>query len=222
MTRFLRALLVFVTLSVHALAQRGLSVSATVTPTFCRTSYIQRVFYPNSEGQLVEPIYLNGVRWSTGFQAGGSAQYAWAPGWSVSTGVWFRQLTTRQARFGSEGATTIRNRAVRLPLLLNVQSSPKRLSPLFSLGMLFDVPMSARVIVTRADQPTQRLWLDSEPGPYFHVMVGAGGRYQPGKRYAFVAQPMLTYNLGRFGGIRTHNPSVEVGLQAQVSYVLAR
>lgn len=218
MNQLLRITSLLFVLSGPILAQRRLSVSASVTPTFSRTSYLQRVFYPNSDGQLVEPIYLNGAFWSTGVQGGLSAQYAFSEGWSVSAGAWYRQLSTRQARFGSEGTNTIRNRAVRLPVLLNFQSSPRRLSPYFTLGMTFDIPMQSRVVVTRADQPIQRLWLDSEPGPFFNVLVGAGGRYQFKQRYAIVAQPILTYNLGRFGGLRSYNPSVDLGVQAQISY----
>lgn len=210
--------LLLLLIPVFSAAQRSLSVSASVTPTTERVSYARRMFYPTSNGQLVEPIYINSAYWWTGVQAGASVQYTYAPGWSVSTGVWYRQLAVRQTRFQSEGTTTIRSRTVRVPVLLTFQSSPKRLSPYFSLGTLVDIPMSSRVIVRRTDQPTQRLWLDTEPGPYFHLLAGAGARYQLTKRYALVAQPMLTYNLGRFGGIRTHNPSFEFGLQTQVSY----
>lgn len=208
--------LLFATLS--GFAQRSLSVSVSLVPTAERVSYNRRMFYPNSEGQMVEPIYINDKYWWTGLQAGASVQYKYAPGWSVSLGIWYRQLAVRQTRLDGDGVTTLRSRVVRVPLLLNAYTSPDRLSPYFYFGALVDVPMQTRVIATRTDQPAQRLWLDTEPGPYFWLLAGAGVRYRLNKQYALVAQPVITYNIGRFGGIRTHNPSFEIGMQGQVSY----
>ncbi|MGF7217625.1 hypothetical protein GGR92_003800 [Spirosoma lacussanchae] len=218
MNRFLYASVFAFLLPLIAVAQSSWSVSPTVAPVFTRTQFVQRVLYPNSDGQLVEPVYLNGGFWSAGVMAGASVHYSWAPGWSVSMGGWFRSSTLRQNRLANDGTTTVRQRSLQLPLLLNARTSTRRLSPYLSVGTLIDVPMQARVIVNRTDEPTQRLRLDTEPGPFFHVLAGAGGYYQLNRQYALIVQPLITYNLGRFGGIRTHNPSTDLGLLTQLTY----
>ena len=205
-------------LPVISIAQRRWTVAAQVTPLAEQTNYQRRVFYPNSDGQVVEPIYLSGGRWATGGQGGLTVGYGFAPGWVVSAGVGYRQFTTRQTRLNNDGATAINSRAVRVPVLLSFQSSKKRLSPYFTVGTLLDFPLQSRVVVRRDDQPVQRLTLDTERGPVFYVALGAGGRYALNDRCALFAQPVLNYKIGRFGDGRSYNPAVEVGLQMQVSY----
>ena len=201
-----------------SVAQSGWSVTVQVTPLAEQTNYPRRVFFPNSNGQIVEPIYLSGSRWATGVQGGVTAQYSFAPGWSVTAGAGYRQFSTQQARLGNDGTTTINSRAIRVPVLLNFQSSKKRLSPYFTVGTLLDFPLSSRVTVRRNDQPVQQLTLDTERGPVFYLMAGAGGRCRFSDRYALVIQPVLNYKVGRFGDGRSHNPAVEVGVQTQLSY----
>ncbi|AKD55889.1 outer membrane beta-barrel protein [Spirosoma radiotolerans] len=200
--------------------QQKLSVSATVVPTYSHTFYNSRFFYPNSAGQIVEPIYMSGKRWAPGYSAGVSVLYNYAPGWSVASGIWYQQLTTRQARqtAAGEGTTTVRNRAIRIPILLNYATSAKRLSPYFSLGFLTDIPMSARVVVVRSGQSTQNLILEANRRPVFNLMLGAGAKYQLNRRYTLMAQPIWTYQLGQLGGANTDNPRFELSLLTQVAY----
>lgn len=201
-----------------SMAQRGWSVVVQATPLAEQTNYPRRVFYPDSNGQVVEPIYLNGSHWAPGVQVGLVAQYGFAPGWSVGAGVGYRQFSTRQTRFSNDGTTVLNSRAVRVPVLLNFQSTTNRLSPYFSAGTLLDFPLSSRVTVRRTDQPVQQLTLGTEGGPVVYLTAGAGGRYQLSDHSALVVQPVLTHKIGRFGASRSHNPAVEVGVQAEVSY----
>lgn len=200
--------------------QQKLSVSAMVAPTFSRTNYFYRYLYPESDGQVVEPVYLSGVRWAMGFQAGASVMYEYAPGWSVSSGVWYVQLTTRQARqpAAGEGTVTVRSRAVRLPLLLNYASSTKRLSPYFSFGPLIDVPLTGRVVVRRGSQSTQYLRLETTKRPIFHALLGVGARYQLNDHYTLIAQPAWAYTFGQLGSASTNDPSFELSLRLQMVY----
>lgn len=200
------------------MAQQKWSVTAQVAPLAERTNYRRRTFYPNSNGQVVEPIYVSGARWATGIQAGGAVHYGFAPGWSVSLGGAYRQFTTRQARPGNDGTTLIRSRAIRVPVLLNFQASKKRLSPYFTVGALLDFPLASRVTVRRNDQTTQQLTLDVERGPVFYLMAGAGFHYRFGQRCALTAQPTISYQVGRFGDSRSYNPTTETGLQVQLVY----
>ena len=203
-----------------AFGQRTLSVSATVAPTLIRTNYNRTYLYPDSDGQIVEPVFLAGTANAFGYSAGLTAHYAYAPGWSVAAGAWYSQTTLRQARpaLSGEGTTAIRSRTVRVPLLLNYQPSTRRLSPYFSLGLLLDFPVAARVVVTRNNQPTQRLRLGTDSGPIFQPMLGAGGRYRINRRCALIVQPIWAYNLGRFGGAQTYNSSYEVSVLTQITY----
>ena len=200
--------------------QQKLAISATVAPTYSHTFYKSRFFYPNSDGQIVEPIYMSGKRWAPGYSAGLSVLYNYAPGWSVASGIWYQQLTTRQARqtAAGDGTTTVHNRAIRIPILLNYASSTKRLSPYFSLGLLTDIPLSARVVVVRAAESTQNLVLENSHSPVFNLMLGAGAKYQLNRRYTLMVQPAWTYQLGQLGGANTDNPTFELSLLTQLAY----
>ncbi len=199
-------------------AQRGWQMTIQISPLAEQTNYPRRVLYPNSNGQIVEPIYLSGRHWATGVQGGFTAQYGFEPGWSVSAGVGYRQFSTRQARFGNDGTTTINSRAIRVPLLLNFQSSQNRLSPYFTVGTLFDFPLSSRVTVRGNDRPAQQLILDVNDGLAFYLMAGAGVKYQLSNRYALAMQPVVNFKAGQLGDTRSYDRAVEVGLQTQVSY----
>jgi hypothetical protein len=217
-TCFLAVLLVL--LRIASYGQGKVSVAVTVAPTYVNTTYFNRYFYPESDGQLVEPIQINGVRGTAGYSAGATVHYNWVPAWSVSGGIWYAQHTTQQERMiaAGEGMNNIRQRAIRIPVLLNFRSSDKRLSPYFSFGWLFDFPFTAQVLVDRPDQGTQRLRLLTEKGPVFHVLAGAGVHYKLTPRYGLIVQPTASYNLGSFGGYGSHNDAYAFSLQTQLVY----
>lgn len=207
-------------LTTVAVGQHKWAISATATPLYEQANYRRLYLYPDSDGQIVEPVFLSGKRSAWGYEAGLTLRYTYAPGWSVGTGVWYRQLTLRQGRpvDAGEGTTAVRSRAVRVPLLLNYQYSTKRLSPYFSAGVLLDFSMASRVVVTRDGESTQRLRLGTSLGPVFHALLGAGAQYRVNSRYSFIVQPVGTYNLGRFGGSYDNNPAYELSLLTQVVY----
>ncbi|MBD2755633.1 outer membrane beta-barrel protein [Spirosoma sp. BT704] len=222
MNRNLVLLFSFVILSAtQVCGQRNLSVSVTLSPTLAHTNYGNRYFYPESDGQVVEPVYVNGSRWAFGPSVGLSVLYTYAPGWSVSSGIWFQQVAIRQSRqpLAGEGSVTLRKRVFRVPLLLNYYANQQRLSPYFSFGLLTDFPLTSRVLVTRAGESTQNLRLvPLNASPVFHLLLGAGIRYKLTDQYTFMAQPVWTYNFGQLGGSRTHDPSFELSLQTQLAY----
>ena len=204
-----------------ALGQQKLSVSATVAPGLDYTNYHGRYLYPESDGQLVEPVFLAGSRWSWGYSAGVSVLYTYQPGWSVSSGIWFHQVTTRQARqpIAGEGTVTLRSRTLRIPLLLNYSPFRQRLSPYFSFGFLTDFQILSRVIVTRTGESTQNLRLKPLiPRPVFHGLLGAGATYKLNERYTLMGQPILTYNFGQLGAAGLHDTSFELSLLIQAAY----
>ena len=215
---FLVTLILFT--STFSWAQPTLSVSATGSPTFARTVYRYRFFYPESDGQVVEPVYVNGPRWATGYSAGLSVRYEYTPGWSVSSGIWYQSIASQQARQPSagEGTVTLRNRVIRFPILLNYALSSKRLSPYFSLGFMVDLPLTGRVVVTRGAEPTQSLRLKTATRPVFLGMLGAGIQYKLLNRYTLLAQPVWTYTFGQLGGASIDDPTVELSLLTQVAY----
>lgn len=216
--RFLVAVLLFP--AALAWSQPTLSIAPTLSPTFSHTVYNYRYFYPESDGQIVEPVYISGSRWSTGFSAGLSILYNYTPGWSVSSGIWFQQQSLRQARqaIAGPGTVTVHNRVIRFPLLLNYYSSTQRLSPYFSLGVFVDLPITSQVVVRRGDEPTQYLRLLSLPRPIFNGLLGAGARYKVNNRYTFMAQPTWTYKFGQLGGATTNDSAFELSLITQLAY----
>ncbi|GAB3881692.1 PorT family protein [Spirosoma agri] len=206
--------------AVSSFGQGKLSVSAAITPLYVNTAYSRFYLYPDSDGAIVEPIYMNGTVGSVGYVAGATAYYTYAPGWSVAAGIWYRYLPTQVARspLAGEGTTSIRSRAIRIPLMLNFRSSAKKLSPYYTLGVLIDIPFSSRVVAVRDDMPTQKLRLSPDPGPQFSAMIGAGAVYQIDPTLALTVQPTATYRLGRFGGSHTDKRTYELGLQTQLIY----
>ena len=219
MNKYLSVLLLFLLLTSRpGWSQRKFALSATVSPTFSRIYYNYRYFYPESDGQIVEPVYLNSRRWLSGYTAGVSVLYTYAPGWSVSSGVWFEQLTIRQDRqpAAGTGVITLHNRVIRLPAYLNYASSDKRLSPYFSLGSLIDLPVTSRMVVQRDGESTQYLRLKTPLKPTFHLAIGAGVRYTFTKQIALITQPTWVYKLGQFGGSSTHDSSFELSLLTHV------
>lgn len=215
----LKKLVALLSLSLSvAFGQRTVSVSATVAPALVRTNYNRTFLYPDSDGQVVEPIFLAGTTHAIGYSAGLTVCYAYAPGWSATAGIWYGQAALRQARpVAGDGTTAIRSQAVRLPLLLNYHPT-RRLSPYFSLGLLLDFPLTSRVVVMRPGLPTQRLRLRTNAGPVFKPMLGAGGRYRLNDRFALIVQPVWVYTLGRFGGGQTADSSYEMSVLTQVTY----
>ncbi|MCK8493597.1 PorT family protein [Spirosoma sp. RP8] len=221
MTRLFYSLLfLFVVQAVSVFGQEKLSVSATVTPLYVHTAYKNVYLYPNSDGQVVEPVFLNGAMGSVGYSAGVTVYYTYAPGWSVAGGLHYRYLPTRTDRLplAGEGTTMVRSRAIRIPLSINYRSSTKKLSPYYTLAALVDFPFSSRVLAVRDDLPTQKLRLNADAGPVFNIMLGAGAVYQLNPTLALTAQPTITYRLGRFGGSHTENRTYELGLQTQLIY----
>ncbi|GAB3988401.1 hypothetical protein GCM10028807_10980 [Spirosoma daeguense] len=207
-------------LSTVAVAQQKLEISATGAPTFVSAEYNYRYFYPDSDGQIVEPIFMNGKRLLPGFVTGLTATYTYSPGWSVSSGIWYQQLTTRQARMAiaGYGRTTVHHRTIRIPILLNYRLTQKRLSPYFSFGTMFDFPMASRVIAEREGLPTQRLRLSADKGPIFNILLGAGVQYQLSNQLSLMVQPQAIYKLGRFGGADAHDTSYEFTALTQIAY----
>ncbi|MDB5240590.1 MAG: hypothetical protein JWP57_1215 [Spirosoma sp.] len=205
-----------------ATGQHTVSVQVTVAPTWVHTSYNRTYLYPESDGQVVEPVFLAGSVFTVGYTTGVTAHYTYAPGWSVAMGAWYSQTSLRQVRSvaAGEGTTVVRSRTVRLPFLLDYQPLTRSLSPYFSLGLLLDFPLTGRVVVTRSGQPTQHLRLGVGSGPVFQPTLGAGVRYQLSPRCAVTVQPIGSYNLGRFGGSQTDNSAYDVSVLAQLTYSL--
>jgi hypothetical protein len=205
-----------------AIGQRSVALSATVAPTYTTTSYARQTLYPDSDGQIVEPVHLAGQRSAPGFTAGVSLLYTYAPGWTVSAGLLYQQSGMRQQRLpaAGEGSTRVTSRSVRLPVAINFRASPKPLSPYFTLALLTDLPLTTRLTATRTGESTQQLRVRNSVNPLFSAQLGVGGFCQLSDRYALIAQPTLAYTIGRFGGSTTASSSVEIGLQVQVVYRL--
>lgn len=236
MNRPLLLLLILLLLSpMLCRSQQKFFVSATLVPTFSHTAYTYRYLFPESDGQVVEPVYLHGSRWASGVSAGASALYEYTPGWSVESGIWFQQLATRQARepVAGPGTVTLISRSVRVPVLLNYtllsggQQRRKvlqhrllhqRLSPCFTLGMFVDIPLTSQVVVRRDGEATQFLRLRTLTRPVFHGMLGAGAQYDLSNRVRLIAQPAWTYTFGQVGVGNANSPSFELSLLMQAAY----
>ncbi|RIV25034.1 PorT family protein [Fibrisoma montanum] len=203
-----------------ALGQKNYSLSITVAPTYAYTVYKPQFLFPDSDGQVVEPILLTGRSHSAGYLIGPAVEYTYAPGWSVASGVWFNTLTYRQARRSADGQvlTAIRNRSLRVPVLLNYRQSAGRLAPYWSGGLLLEYLLPARVLVRRDEQPRQRLDLTYNGGLAFRVSVAGGWSYRLTNRIRLLGQLMVNYNLGKFGQAATHNPSLELNGLMQTAW----
>ncbi|CCH55027.1 hypothetical protein BN8_04258 [Fibrisoma limi BUZ 3] len=221
MQRFLGLLLWGVLLSAEvAFGQKKIVLSVAAAPTYAYTAYKPQFLYPDSDGQVVEPILVTGRSHSAGYLLGPTVEYVYAPGWSVSSGVWLSTLTYRQARESADERilTNIRNRSLRIPIQLNYRQSKNRLSPYWSGGLHLDYLLPARVLVRRDEQPRQRLNLTYNGGVAFRVSVAGGWSYRLTNRISLLGQLMVNYNLGKFGQAATHNPSIELNGLVQAAW----
>ncbi|GAB3566396.1 hypothetical protein GCM10027578_15180 [Spirosoma luteolum] len=196
---------------------RSLSLAIGMAPSLTSTGYRRQTLYPESNGQLVEPVWLDSRRTGIGFGAGATVYYTYAPGWSVGAGLWYHQQTIRQLRrpVAGPGTTLIRSRALRLPLSITFQPGTQRLSPLFTLGLLTDFGLPTQLVARRGSEPTQYLRVAQSINPTFQASVGAGAAYRLGRQLTVQLQPTLIYGVGQFGGATTFHPTLELALQTQ-------
>ncbi len=188
-----------VLLSAHgSLAQGKFSLSVSGAPTYSYSNVRQNfIIVPgDGSGAIVLPDFATKTK-GYGYTVGVMGRYEFIPRWSVATGVWMSYNRTNPPSLPSSIPADLRvgqtrGRTIQVPILINFQSSVRRLSPYFSAGALFSFRSPTYLNIGNGQEI--RLATDR------HVVrvvltIGAGVIYRMNDHLALTVQPMVNYYL---------------------------
>ena len=157
-----------------------------------------------------------------GYSLGLLGRYAFTPKWSALMGIWATHAVSGKTDISENGVLftdTYRynhpfTNFYRLPLIINYQSSTRRLSPYFSVGASLDfrgktyVDLSGNgeLVAVKFGKPVVATSL-----------IGAGAIYKLTHQLSLIAQPTLQYNLQPHSGYSYYH-SYQLSLQTQLLY----
>ncbi|AQG79102.1 outer membrane beta-barrel protein [Spirosoma montaniterrae] len=198
-------------------AQKRFSVGVVAAPAFNYSHTNLTFTAPNQNGQLVSTDF---DQRSSGWAAivGASADYAFTPRWSVSTGIWFSQSRSKQPySFGSANTSArVISSGWAVPLLVNYRFSDRRFSPLVSVGIQGSFGGST-VFKPEAGSSFREFRINFGNELTVQPLLGAGIAYRLTERWSLMAQPLLVWRFRPQGDqfIR-YNRTVSYQLQGQV------
>ncbi|GAB4018535.1 hypothetical protein GCM10028773_18520 [Spirosoma koreense] len=146
--------------------------------------------------------------------------YFFSSNWSASAGIWATQFISIKGNITVDGDNTVidySNKhpfeyAYRIPVLLNYQSSGKRLSPYFSAGASADFRAKSYVDVGGTE-----VAVNIGKAVTVTPMLGVGAIYQLKQHLALVVQPMAQYNM-QAHPTYTYYHGYQLSLRAQLMY----
>jgi hypothetical protein len=201
------------------LGQGKFSLSLSGAPNYGYTSTHFSSTFPMINGGM--PLDIRIRQTTQIYTVGLMARYAISNQFSIATGIWrnyssyqLPTITTIPDQAANPNdpqiiGTASHKRNYQLPVLVNFQSSAKRLSPYFSVGGLVDFP-AVTVFENGSTGKT--------PNQNIRVFptIGAGIIYQLNDQFSLVAQPTFTYILPSVTYIDYQN--YQLGLQLQLMY----
>ncbi len=199
----LAALLLAVMHSGHA--QSRFSASLTVAPS------LTRVVHQDEADLITRNPYKQ-----LGYQLGTQLYYHFSDQWSVSSGLWleWNQIPSKyyDAVPGSLAFERSFHHNFQIPILLNYQTTTKRLAPYFSAGLvLHKAKYSYIVIRTTTGEET-------EHGSNFYspilprLLLGAGIKYRLNEHLSLITQPVIMYEVEKERGKRVFQYSLQTQL----------
>jgi hypothetical protein len=211
---------VSVLLSARSLSAQGkFSLSISGSPTYSYSKTKQSVLVPDiGKGGFI-PLDLASQSTGRGYTIGLLGRYAFQPKWSVSTGIWmsYNQTdvptleTSMPVDHSPFGRT--RSRHYQVPILVNFQSSARRLSPYFSAGALFSF-RSPTYLNIGNDQEI-RIAADRRKVTVVPT-IGVGAIYRMSNHLSLAVQPTFNYYLPQ--GTYSSYFSGRASLQTQLFY----
>ena len=170
--------------------------------------------FPTTEFSAVS----NGLNYSLGV----AARYAFSPKWSVGTGIWATHSAVGKSDYLQNGIPfTVRyqynhpfTNLYKVPLLINYQSSTKRLSPYFSAGATFDFRGTSYVDLNGNGELTP---IKFGKAMVITPLLGVGVIYDLSDRMSLIVQPTIQYNVESHPSYSYYH-SYQLSLQTQLMY----
>jgi opacity protein-like surface antigen len=168
-----------------ALGQRKFAVSVNAAPYFGQSKTTTTIVLPDEDGNGT----FTSQEWKAkanpkGYSVGLNGRYSFSQKWSAATGFWFTQ-----SRIKSAGSSS-RSRNFSIPVLVNLQTRDKPLSPYFSAGALYNFGTTSRMhipdfgtVIFKSTKHTSKI----------APMVGAGIIYHFAEHLSLIAQPTFSY-----------------------------
>ncbi|MCF0065306.1 PorT family protein [Dyadobacter chenwenxiniae] len=168
-----------------ACSQSKFAVSANVTPFLGHSKTTVDVIVPDSGSSGT----FTTQRWTSeaspkGIWIGLNGRFSFSKKWSASTGLWYGYYRIKATNVDS------RSHTFSIPLVANLQTSDRKLSPYFSAGAFWNFATTSRLTIPdigtvtfKSDENTSRI----------SPTVGAGVIYHFAQRLSLIAQPTFTY-----------------------------
>ncbi len=207
-------------LSAHGgFAQGKFSLSISGAPTYSYSNIRQNFIIVPGDGSaaIVLPNFATKTK-GYGYTVGILGKYEFVPRWSVSTGVWMSYNRTNPPNLPPDIPTDLlvgqtRGRNVQVPVLVNFQSSIRRLSPYFSAGTLFSFRSPTYLNIGNG----QEIRLETDKHRVTIVpTVGVGAIYRMSNHLSLSVQPTFNYYLPQ--GTYSSYFSGRASLQTQLFY----
>lgn len=166
------------------------------------------------------PVDIHSQQKGGGYSVGVMARYEFSPHFSISTGIRLNHDHFKQPTITTNPDLTLNpngiqvvgspsnRRNYQIPLLINYQSSTKRLSPYFSAGAYINFPYTTIYSEGTATLPNQKIHL--------YPTLGAGIMYRLSDHLSLITQPTFMYILPR--GTYISYQYYQLSLQTQLLY----
>lgn len=200
-------------------AQSKFAVSVSVSPLYSYSNVKLNTYFPDYITNGAPVLTQYSVRsTSNGYSVSILGRYRFSSHWSVTTGVgmshnWSEVPTILTDPHIDIEATVSRSRNYQIPVLVNYQTTTKRLSPYFSAGLLLS--FRGLSFLPLNGNPEVRV---RSGGKLLTAMpiVGAGISYQLSTHLCLIAQPTFRYSIPDSEVIYAH--SYQIGLLTQLLY----
>lgn len=186
------------------LAQSKFALSATVAPFYTHYKTNNIVILPDKNGVLYSYMDKSKGSWR-GSWFGLNGRYSFSSKWSASTGLWFNKS------IANGGNTNARSHNFSIPVMVNFQTSARKLSPYFSAGALWNFETTTHLDI--ADVAQSLVFKSGDRTFKTSMMAGAGGIYNFSKHLSVIGQPTFSYIIPPSGyNARTYQLSFNVQL----------
>ncbi|MCF0056053.1 outer membrane beta-barrel protein [Dyadobacter sp. CY356] len=165
------------------LGQGKFALSTTVAPMYRHFKSRNTIILPDNNGGTYTYIDKSEGSWR-GSWFGLNGQYSFSPKWSATTGLWYNK-----SRLIS-GNTEARSHNFSIPLMINFQSSTRKLSPYFSVGSLWNLETTTHMYI---DDIGPVVFKSGDKTFKISPTVGAGVIYNFSKHFTVIAQPTFSY-----------------------------
>ncbi|WP_161597211.1 outer membrane beta-barrel protein [Dyadobacter flavalbus] len=188
--------------------QSKFSFSATLAPFYAHNKTTVQLpvdsgFDPNPGGVWTSKSS------SKGYWVGLNGRYSFSKKWSASTGLWFSQSRSKNSNSSS------RSHNFAIPVMVNFQTSERKLSPYFSAGALWNFASTSRI--TTKDFGTLIFKFGKGDISRLLPTVGAGVIYHFAPHFSLIGQPTFGYAIPP-SGIDSH--TYQPGFNMQLMFKL--